>query len=78
MEISGHTGTSQIRLYINWLEQAHIKRIYLALRKQRWTKPQPWKIVRKRKAVGNEVETSIQEEKRVPTADQTGINFPHL
>lgn len=57
-EISGHTGISQIPLYINWLEQAHIKRIYMALRKEYLTKPLMWKIVRKRKAVGNEEETS--------------------
>lgn len=34
VEISGHTGISQIPFYISWLEQANLKRISMALRKQ--------------------------------------------
>lgn len=64
VEISHPTGTRQIPFYISWLEQANLKRISMALRKQSWTKSKPWKIMVKRKSVGNEVETSTQEEKK--------------
>lgn len=62
VEISGHTGISQISFYICWLKQA--KENFHGTQETKLNKTQTMEKNDGKKTVGNEVETSTQEEKK--------------